>query len=402
MNALLIALLLQSLLLLPPRLEMENPPAISQVPLKIKEDYDKLWARFLSAKEDAKLVKDLDNLLKKQKNFDPALILEAYIEIYRGNDSNARQKFEQALAANSKNRIALYYLAELAFAHNDYARASALYAQLLAIDATRPELETKRERALLLATEELLRSADRAEGENRLSDAEQFYRQALTIVPNEPALHARLADLLGKENKKDEAEAERKRVEELTPRRAGSAGTTAGAKGDDLEDLGRWGNQIDLFHQIRNAEAVTREQLAVMIVRYFPQVTEFRLTPQIVTDIDTSWAQSEVQTVTGIGLMEPFPNHTFEPSTPVTRGDLAVALARLSRALGMSANSPPPIAATDLAPSNAQYPDTQLVLGYGVMALENSDRFNPGGTLSGQDVVRATERLLRIFQQAQR
>src|SRR5580692_1440149 len=123
MNALLFVLLLQSSLLLPPRTAVENPAVVSQVPAKIQKDYDKLWPRFLSGREDAKLEKDLDNFLKKQKNFDPALTLEGYIDLYKGDDAAGSQKFTRALGANSRSRIALWYLAELAYARKEYARA---------------------------------------------------------------------------------------------------------------------------------------------------------------------------------------------------------------------------------------------------------------------------------------
>src|SRR2546425_8383213 len=97
MNSLLIALVLQSALVIPPRTAIENPAAVSQVPPKIKKDYDKMWSRFVAGQDDAKLVKDIDNLLKKQKTFDPALMIEAYIALYKGDDTTAREKFTQAL-----------------------------------------------------------------------------------------------------------------------------------------------------------------------------------------------------------------------------------------------------------------------------------------------------------------
>ena len=403
MNAFLIALVLQSLLLLPPRTAVENPAAVLQVPPKLKKDYDKIWTRFLTGTEDGKVVKDLDKLLKKEKTFDPAWTIEGYIELYKGDDTAARQKFTQALTLNAKNRIALYYLAELAYAHSEFARATTLYAQLLSLDATHSDiLEPKRQRALLLAIDNLLRSAARAEEENRLAESEQYYRQALNIVPKDPTLHGRLADLLAKENKTEEAAAERRAAEELTPRRVARARAADDVKSDNLEDLGRWGNNIEVFHQIRNAEAVTREQFAILIIRYFPQVTEFRQNPQILTDTQDSPARSEIQTVVGIGLIDPMPNHTFEPSTPLTRGDLGTALARLSRLLSLSPASVRPIAAPDLAPTNAQYPEVQLVLGYGLMTLEDSGRFNVSGLVSGREAVRSADQLLRTFQQIQR
>jgi predicted Zn-dependent protease len=206
MSPLILAVVLQSLLALPPRTAMENPAAASEVPQKLKKDYDLAWTRFVTSKDDGKLVKDLDKILQKQKTFDAVWTLEGYIALYKGEDATAREKFTQAVTANPKNRIATYYLAEIAYAHNEYARAATLYAQLLSIGTTRSEIETKRQKAFLLATDNLLRGAARAEGENRLSEAEGFYREALKLAPNEPTLHIRLAELLTKENKKDEGD----------------------------------------------------------------------------------------------------------------------------------------------------------------------------------------------------
>ena len=117
MNTCLVALLfLQSALLLPARAEIENPAAVSQVPAKLQKDYNKVWSRFLSGQADSQLTKDLDLLIKKQKNFDPAMTIAGFLELYKGNDAGAAQKFQQAFDANSNNRIAVYYLAELAYA----------------------------------------------------------------------------------------------------------------------------------------------------------------------------------------------------------------------------------------------------------------------------------------------
>jgi hypothetical protein len=101
-----------------------------------------------------------------------------------------------------------------------------------------------------------------------------------------------------------------------------------------------------------------------------------------------------------VGLIDPLPNHTFEPSTLVNRGDIALALARLIRVLGLSPAAPPPNPAPDLDPTSTLYPEAQLVLGSGVMTLQDSGSFNVSGGVSGQEAVRSAERLFRIFQQA--
>ena len=103
----------------------------------------------------------------------------------------------------------------------------------------------------------------------------------------------------------------------------------------------------------------------------------------------------------GLGLIAPLPNHTFEPATRMTRGELAVALARLIRLLGVSPGSASLIPTPDLASTNAQYLEVQLVLGLGVMTLQDSGSFNVSGEVSGQEAVVIGERLLHTFQQAQ-
>jgi tetratricopeptide (TPR) repeat protein len=401
MNVFLLTLLLQSSLLLPPRTAIENPATVAQIPQKLRKDYEKMWTSFVSAKEDAKLLKNLDKLLQKQKVFDPAWMIQGYLSLYKGDDTAARQKFIQALEINPNNRIAIYYLAELAYTHGEYARAATLYAQLQSIDPNHPEIETKRQKAFLLATDRLLTDAARAESENRLPEAEEFYRQALRLAPNEPALLTRLADLLRKQGRKEEAETLRKATEDLVPRQDVRLRPADDLKKDDLEDLGRWGSDIELFHQIRDADAIAREQFAILIVRYFPQITEFRQTPRIVTDIQDSPARPEIQTLVGVGLMDPLPNHQFEPSAPISRGELATALARLSRLLGLPAGQSPPISAPDVAASNAMYAEIGQVLGSSIMTLEDSGSFNLSGSVSGRQAVHSAERLLRIFQKAQ-
>jgi tetratricopeptide (TPR) repeat protein len=402
MNLVLLALVLQSSLVLPPRTGMENPAAVSLIPRKLQKNYDKLWKRFIGGTDDAKLRKDLDSLLRKEKTFDPAWVIEGYLALYKGDNTAARARFSDALNVNPTNRIAVYYLAELAFSRAEYTQAATLYGQLLSMPVSLPDIDTKRQKATLLAMDTLLNGAVTAERENRFSEAEDRYRQALKIVPNEPALHTRLADVLLKQNKTEEAEAERKAAESLVPALAAKPTEAENAKVDDLEDLGRWGSDIDVFHRIRDAEAATREQVALLIVRYFPQVTEFRQTPRIVTDIENSLAKSEIQMVVAVGLMDPLPNHAFEPAAPVTRGDLASTLARLSRMIGISDSPSSPIAPSDLAPTNAMYPDIQLVLASGLLTVGDSGSFDVSGRVSGPQAVHAAERLLHTFQQVQR
>src|SRR5436190_22467388 len=111
MTAALLVLLFQSSLLLPPRTALENPAAVSQIPQKLEKDYAKLWTRFVAANEDAKLVKDLNKFIQKQKTFEPAWMIQGYLALYKGDDNAARENLTRALTLDSNNRTAMYYLA---------------------------------------------------------------------------------------------------------------------------------------------------------------------------------------------------------------------------------------------------------------------------------------------------
>jgi tetratricopeptide (TPR) repeat protein len=424
MNSLLIVLLLQSLLL-PPRVSLENPSAVSTVPQKLKKDYDKAWALFVNAKEDPKLAKELEKLNKKQKNFDAVLTIQAYLDLYAKNDADAQRKFEELVSRDDDNRIALYYLAEFAYLRGDYGSANDYYTRLLKTDNSRPELETKRNKVLLLATENLLRKAARAESENRFAEAEGLYRQALSIAPSEPGFHGRLADLYARQQKWDEALTQYRqqaefeggsgdtdkriaetlmnlgRTEEARDilsrlRDSGNADEVLEEKVLELNDLGRWGGDIARFREIEAAASLSREQLCAMLVRYFPQITEFRQTPQIVTDVEDSWARTEIQTIVGVGLIAPYPNHTFQPGAAVTRGDFARALARMMRVLSVSPNGAPPIATADVSQRSPFHADVQLVLGYDLMTLDDAGNFNLDAEISGEEAVWTVEKLLLL------
>src|SRR5206468_2896879 len=89
-------------------------------------------------------------------------------------------------------------------------------------------------------------------------------------------------------------------------RNEGTLDATLESRVNELEDLGRWGNEIGLFRTLRSADSLCREQLAAIMVRYFPQVAEYQQTPEIITDTQDSWARSEIQVSVGTGLLDLF------------------------------------------------------------------------------------------------
>ncbi len=436
MNSVLAFLMMLQAFSPPSRTSLENPAAVTPIPKKLQKDYDKLWMKVLaskSPKDDAKVASDTAKLLKTNKDFPPLLIIQAYLAFNGAQPGAAEPEFADVLLKDPNNRIALFYLSEMAYSRSDFVAASNLYARLFAVDNSHPELEPKRQRALLLGVDTLLRSASQAEQEGRLTVAEQLYRESIALAPQSAEFHARLAGVLAKEMKWAEALTELQRqvdlsgagspadetqsqmvtaltqlgrIEEaraLAERRGGTGSAEIDRdRGDkELEDLGRWGTEIARFRVIESSETIAREQLAVLMVRYFPQIAELPRTPQIMTDIQDSWASSEIQTVVALGILDPLANHTFQPSRIVTRGEFATAMARLSRTLGAKLNSAAPIPTSDLASSGQLYQDVQLVLGSGILSLDKAEKFGVDEPVTGREAVNAEVQLIKILQSFQ-
>jgi tetratricopeptide (TPR) repeat protein len=423
MNLLLVALLLQSAVVLPARTSLENPGIVFPAPKKVQKDVDKLWTRFLTGKADDKVLADVDKVLKKDKDLVSVLMIRFYVHHYAGRMAEAERDLQGVLQLRPGDRFSLFYLAETAYARNDFARAGDLYGRLLALEP-RPDLETKYQKTILLAMQDLLEAARRASEENRFVDAENYYRRALRMAPQEASLHGQLGAILLRQKKWELAieefrrqielggfagEAERGIAEALTNLgRSPSAGTgSQGLQGvtpalqpdhvAELEELGRWGNERNRFREIASSPSLSREQFAWILVRYFPEIVEFNQNPQIVLDVQSSWARTEVQTVMGLGILDPMPNHTFQPSRILTLGDLATAMARLTRLLGVSPGDAPRNLAPGAAPENDPHQDLRKMGGLGLLPSGDAANRDIAAMVSGGEAVNIAEKLLRLI-----
>jgi tetratricopeptide (TPR) repeat protein len=395
MTFLLIAFLLQAQIALPGRTALENPAARNPVPKQLQKDYDKLWKRFLSGKEDAKVLKDSEKLLKKNAEAVAPLLLQSYMDIYGGRLPDAERKLHSVLSRQPSEPIALYYLAEIAYAREDFLEATRFYTRLRQAEPSATGIDMKRQRALLLAMEALVQSARQASSDDRLADAERLYRQALELAPQEPLLRKQLAEVLVLRGKTDEAEQIANRA--LFSGEGEQAPRLARPPEPEWDDLTRWGTQIDHFRELRTSPAITREQFAALLARYFPQLTGVQHPREVMTDVEDSWAQSSIQTVVAAGILDPMPNHAFQPARTVSRGEFAEAMARLTRLLGLFPEGVSPISPLDVVPGSTLYRELQPVLGLELLFLDNAGNFDVSAPVGGEEAVNTAEKLLRLI-----
>jgi len=394
MTVILISLLLQIQIALPERANLANPASSYSLPPQTQKDYDKLWKRFLGGKDDRRVSDDLTKSLKKNPEVLPAVLVQAYLDLYGGRPDEAERRLEFVLSKNPTDPVALTYLADFAYTRGDYVRASELYTRLRAIHTSGSNLQMKSQRSLLLAMEALLQGAKLAISENRSGDAQKLYQQALNLTGHEPALRDQLNAAI---NREGSGQARLGQSEDGQEDHSVTAPETTLGSAASIEDLGRWGNQIDHFREIQVSESLTREQLAALLAVYFPELGQYRASDEVIADVQQSWAQSAIRLVVGVGLLDSMANHTFQPARTVTRGEFAAVLARLTRLFSLPASAAPLIRPLDVVPDSTLYLELQPALGYGLMTLDNAGNFNVRDVVRGGEAVNIAEKLHRLL-----
>jgi len=159
------------------------------------------------------------------------------------------------------------------------------------------------------------------------------------------------------------------------------------------------------YRSIETSPTITRAQLAALLgTRLGDMFRRAAAKPVVVTDARSNWAAPWIQSVTRAGVMEPFPNHTFQPNTTVSRGDLAQAV---SRVLSLIADEKPRLAArwreprptfADVGPAHLMYPSAARAVSAGVMDALAGDTFQLTRPVTGpeaRDAVTKLEALAR-------
>jgi thioredoxin-like negative regulator of GroEL len=149
------------------------------------------------------------------------------------------------------------------------------------------------------------------------------------------------------------------------------------------------------YGRIPAAERVSRADLAALLAVRVPALG--RNGPgeaRVAVDIGGSWAKDQIASVLSYGVMDVYPNHTFQPGATVRRVDLARAAARVLERLGWPrAAAPRP---TDVPRSHLDADAVDRVLGAGLMALTEAGAFEPWRPVNGREAKEVVDALARL------
>ncbi len=375
--------------------------------------------------------REFSRILKKRPQFAPAESGLGYVALARKQPADALTRFDRALAHAASYAPALAGRAEALVALDRPADALASYEAAAAAD---PSLDLGARIAVLRfrGAGDAVGEARRAAEQGHLDEARASYERAIAASPDSAFLYrelgaveakaghdARAIELARKASSLDPGDARahvlagdvlfkgsqfEEAVREYEAARAIEPSAEIDRKLADARDRAELATLPAEYRAIAVAPEVTRGDVAAVLgVRLAPFLTAVPARSGVLlTDVRTHWAAPWILSVVRAGLMEPFPNHTFQPRQRVRRADLAQII---SRALDLAASrrggaapwatARPQLA--DVPATHPLYPVIAQAVSSGVLPADPGAAFQPWRAVTGSELVDAVSRLERLF-----
>lgn len=387
----------------------------------LRERLERDWQRILAG-EAREVEADLRKLAVKHPGSSEVGTLLAYAGLRAGRLEAAAAGFAEVLRREPGFAPALAGAGSAAFRLGQPEEALVQFQAALAASPSESALASRVEQLRLQVTERRLAAARVALEAGERDSAVEQYRQALAVAPEVSGLRLELAEVLAAGG--DLAGAAGVLQGDPRPERAvllrlgdvlGRLGQPAraldayrqvlavyGADAEALAGAARAQEALEMARQpeeyraIRQASRISRADLAALLaVKVTALARAPRGTPPVAVDISGSWARGYILEALSRGLLDVYPNHTFQPGATVRRGDLALALQRVLDALGAPGHGTPALI-TDMSPGNLLHYPAARVTGAGLMGLTPQGAFEAWRPVSGEEATRTIDALVRL------
>ena len=230
-----------------------------------------------------------------------------------------------------------------------------------------------------------------------VTEADAHLARALELDPADRATHILLAEVREESGDYDGAIASYEAALRLEP---STDVETRVARARERADLARLPEQ---FQALSTRPEATRADLASALALRVPGLlarAPAKATP-VLTDLGTHWARPWILATLRAGVLDAYPNHTFQPAGRVSRADLAQAV---GRTLGLLAAQGDRRAQSwqhseaefsDVPSAHPAYRAVAQATAAGVLSPVNGE-FGPTRPVSGQEVLDAVSRLQRL------
>ena len=383
------------------------------------------WRR-LQAGDLRTAEREFKGILRRSPHFAPAASGLGYLLLARRQPGEALDQFSGALKQAPAYAPALAGRAQALLALGRDAEALGSLEAAAAADPSLdlgPRIEVLRFRR----TEDRIAAARRAAEQGRLDEARSAYEQAIAVAPESAFLFRELAGVEDRAGQPAKAVEHLQKAVSLDPAdqnaqsmlgdvllaqndpegavRAYAAAQAIDPTPEVTAKLAAARERVALarlpaeYHAIAGLPEVTRGDVAAVLGVRLADLLAQRSRPGVpVTDVRSHWASSWILAVVRAGVMEPLPNHTFQPQQGVRRVDLAqivgrvldvIAAVRPDSAAGWRSAR---VVAADVSPSHPTYLAVSQAVAAGVLPLAG-DAFVPSRPVSGAELLGAVDRL---------
>jgi hypothetical protein len=159
-------------------------------------------------------------------------------------------------------------------------------------------------------------------------------------------------------------------------------------------------NLPEKFKKIFFKTEINREEMAALIGYYFDRFIQMETAPEIITDIDGSFARDYIIKTCTSGIMGVRPDHTFDRFSIPDRATFAVTLKALMDYLqkrGHALHFTPlatAVESADLSPLHKNYEIIRFMVNAQILPLDSEGIFNPTRPVSPNDVIFALKKIL--------
>ena len=357
----------------------------------------------------------------------------AYAYFLQNKLQTAEEFFKAALRAHPDMTLIHSGLAQVYQKTGREDQEFAVYREILKREPEHPWAKQQYEFLKNKKFEEALMEAKAALAEGDTEKSKEAYLKALYYAPQSTEVHLFLAEIYKKENKLQNAlvhlqaassnEAENRVVlkdyaEALYQAAQYTKSLVIYEKLHNLEPenkiimdrIERIKNRLGIFelpnryNSIALSEAVSKEEIAALLAVKFKGIVDgISGKPPIIVDIATSWASRFILHMTFLGILDVYPNHTFQPKKILSRAEMAEILLRLISYLEKKGFKfiqqipPEKIRISDASSHNYYYQPIVQILSYNIMELSPDRAFNPDFPVPGQQAIRLLDIILALI-----
>jgi tetratricopeptide (TPR) repeat protein len=411
-----------------PRVMFQDPLRFVDAPAD--EQYNKAYAYYQSGNLQ-KARTEFEEKLVKTPNHYPSYLGLGYIYLAERDWKQAATYIRKALEIHPDYPQAHFALGYTLEQLQDYDAAFNELNEVARLQPDYPSIAESLSVMKLKATETHLNEARQLE-ESDPDEAIRHLKAAQLFAPDLAEIPAHIAKILFRQDKCEDAVPYLQKATEQAPdntevkrqladcyrilkqyEQALPIYETLAAAGADAQNQELQGIIDDLrkkiyveglpqeYQEIPNAPQITRAQFAALLAVNLEFLQKYSSsTAHILVDTIGHWAKNFILKAVNLGIMDSYPNRTFQPNQPLSRLELAKGASRILEILesneGKRITTSSNVNISDVPGDNVYYPMIAKAVSAGVVSLDGDGGFHPNRSVSGAEALSVVNRLKQI------